>query len=646
VAAGRRVLACTLVSLAFADHGLAGPSRLGSDAFTHVGGAYRVAFSPDGRWIATSSEYGIKISDAVTGVPVASHACFAPPGFLVFPSSGRAVICAVAWGGVVRIGLGGRVTKRVLMPPEESIGAITSSRDGQRIAVGGRSGTVTVANARTLRPTWTRKTAGAVSRLAFTPDGQYVVALADQVQVWTVAGGKQRTDRLGFPDARRSGAVAFSRDGSRAAMDVNGDVQVFEVPSGRKLACLGPSGCNSRALWFLDSAHQLVSANARGNVEVWDTRTLQSQNHWQAPLWREATGADLSPDGKRIAFVTGSIRVDLLNLKDGLDAVDGPGHRGGVVAIVWSPDGRNLITAGIDRKLLRWDRRDGHVTAGCTLPMRATALAIDGSDRRLVVGDAAGGVSLYAVGDLALQRRLGSFEGAVRRVAISPAGTVVAAAICGTTLVAWDAVTGVEMFRLSDKQSEELEISGLAFARDGRTLYTAGWDGVVRERDPSTGRTHRALPFLGDREYGKARHANGLALCPDGRWIAVSTEAEDLRVIDAARGTIAWQAKAHTCTPASICITQDGGSLAVPHPDHIELRDAATGAQRHTISIGAENTITVAASPTEAILAVGRADSLVTFHDCGQQRRPTATRRRTPSGDAKPTSGAVSIQPR
>jgi WD40 repeat protein len=69
-------------------------------------------------------------------------------------------------------------------------------------------------------------------------------------------------------------------------------------------------------------------------------------------------------------------------------------------------------------------------------------------------------------------------------------------------------------------------VSALAFAQDGKALYQAGWDKVVRvwDRDPRTGR----LAPAGRAVYrtpigpGVAGALNALAVSPDGAWIAVA----------------------------------------------------------------------------------------------------------------------------
>jgi WD40 repeat protein len=68
------------------------------------------------------------------------------------------------------------------------------------------------------------------------------------------------------------------------------------------------------------------------------------------------------------------------------------------------------------------------------------------------------------------------------------------------------------------------DVTALAFAPDGETLYAAGWDKVVRvwQRDPKTGR------FVAQRTAyrvpigpGLSGAINALALSPDGKWLAV-----------------------------------------------------------------------------------------------------------------------------
>jgi len=69
------------------------------------------------------------------------------------------------------------------------------------------------------------------------------------------------------------------------------------------------------------------------------------------------------------------------------------------------------------------------------------------------------------------------------------------------------------------------EVTGVAFARDGRTLVSASWDGSIRLSDA---RTRKRLGAL----HGHDGFVLGVALRPDGRTLASASADRTVRLWD------------------------------------------------------------------------------------------------------------------
>jgi WD40 repeat protein len=121
---------------------------------------------------------------------------------------------------------------------------------------------------------------------------------------------------------------------------------------------------------------------------------------------------------------------------------------------------------------------------------------------------------------------------ALRRLAVRDPRSAVRAA-------AQEAVAGVRRAWISrkatarDQTGHGAVIVSMAMSPDGRTIFTAGWDGTVRAWDVRTGR----VTWVCAREdyRGEWSYIDGIALAPDGRTLAIATTWEGVVLFDVGR---------------------------------------------------------------------------------------------------------------
>lgn len=190
-------------------------------------------------------------------------------------------------------------------------------------------------------------------------------------------------------------------------------------------------------------------------------------------------------------------------------------HDAAVTVVVFSPDGRTILTGGQDRMVRLWDARTGTpVSPPLAQPGSVDGGAFSPDGRTFVAGYDCGKAQLWDVATWT--PREGSFPhpGAVSAVAFSPDGQTL--------------LTGCEdnKARLWDVRSRSLRFAPLpsqgwvfcvAFSPDGRTLLAGSReDSTARLWDAGTG-----MP-LGP----PLRHPHGVttaAFSPDGRTLATGS---------------------------------------------------------------------------------------------------------------------------
>ena len=317
------------------------------------------------------------------------------------------------------------------------------------------------------------------------------------------------------------------------------------------------------------------------------------------------------------------------------------GHTRGVTAVAIAPDGTWLATASGDQSVRLWDVATGRERAtlsGHTGWVEGIAIARDGSWLVSVSSD-----RTARLWDLATGRERAVFENMplqMTGVAIAPDGTwIVVSHRWGATLV--DATTGDDRAFITHPVSlGGSEITDVAIAPDGTWLATASWDETVRLWDtpapPTAGR--RRWPF-GRRPVaepavvrteravlsGHSGYVYGVAISPDGTWVASAGDARDgtVRLWDAATGVERAVLVGHDGRVNGVAIAPDGNWLASAGDDStVRIWNAATGDVRAVLTGHTGNVAAVVIAPDGSWLATGGSDDTVRLWDTPTQPEP------------------------
>jgi WD40 repeat protein len=292
-------------------------------------GGVAIAFAPNGKQLASSSDAPIHIWEATTGRPL---------GVLEGDPAGTA--------------------------------CLAYSSNGRILAMGGGEPTVHLWNAATGKPirkwSWPKgkDPYTHVESITFSPDNGTLattVFRANQILLWDVESGQQR----GSLSHEMVRGVAFTPDG-KTMVSVGWDkaLRLWNLPGGklRKTVFL-PGEPNFRKESYRDPRIECLALSPDGRILA--TSQLDGSNC----IWSLATGRVLrqfkghhsqgrvlafSPDGLWLACLDKDHAISLVDSRSGQVVLRLTGHQGSVSDLEFSPDGRTLLSGSRDNTALLW----------------------------------------------------------------------------------------------------------------------------------------------------------------------------------------------------------------------------------------------------------------------------------------------------
>ncbi len=495
----------------------------------HTGAVQTLAFSPDETRLATASEdHTAKVWDLRTGrelLTLSGHTDIVD-GVRFSPDGTRLVTSG--WDSIANVWNLATGQKLSSLSGHVLVGA-SYAPDGIQIMTSESSGPIQILDSETGRELLRLSGPAGYGSIIFTPDHTRVIngTLSGNVIVWNVATDQEL---FSFPAHTSSvTSVAVHPDGLHlATASADGTVKVWDIsPQGSRefLTLSGLTGPGPKAIFSPDGT-KLATSGSSNTAVIWDAATgralITLTGHTDA-VWDLA----FSPDGSRLATSSMDLTARVWDVKIGkeLFKLTRPGHGDGVIgglfsgiiAVVYSPDGKRLATAGADGTAIIWDAATGEPV--------------------LILSNQGLGFT---------------------NLAFSPDGTKLATGTELTQDIAtiWDSTTGKKLrnFQMPNR------VWGLAFSLDGEKLLLSGAGGVVKMWNVRTGQSLFSL-------LGHTDSVLDFAFSPDGSQVASASNDGTAKLWDASNGKELLTLLGHASSVASVSFSPDGTRLATASND-------------------------------------------------------------------------------
>jgi WD40 repeat protein len=460
---------------------------------------------------------------------------------------------------------------------------------------------------------------------AFSPDGKAVLTGSDDktARLWDAASGEPIGPPMPHQDIITS--LAFSPDGRTVLSGSRDGTARLWAAAGSDKGALLVREWPGTDVSTLSADGRTILTGARNNqIRIWDAATGHPIGK---PLVHRSFVAAVAcgPDGKTV--VTGSMdgMVAAWNAATGQPISEPREHRAAVRTMAFGPDGKTVLIALTDGTAELWDAGTGRPIGQPLPPVRVfpwrspsiTGPAnapgqplrpishgfqgfLFGPDGKTVVIRMEGRAQLWSTADGLPIGQLPESQGDPLVAAFSPDGQCLATGADDNAARLWDPATGQPVGKPLEHRGP---VEAVAFSPDGKLLLTGSRDQTARLWDRATGQP--AGPAL-----VHAFPINHVAFSPDGKTILTSGRVSQARprLWSTATGQPIGQPLAHPDCPEVVAFGPDGKTVVTQTPAHVRLWDAATGEAigqplRHQGDVS-----TVAFSPDGKTFLVGSTD--------------------------------------
>ncbi|MEW6495405.1 MAG: NB-ARC domain-containing protein [Cyanobacteriota bacterium] len=579
------------------------------------GGVLAIAFSPDGQFLATGNAnceiHLWRVSDCPRGsakgdrqrlLTLQGHRGWVRK--IAFSPDGQILASSSEDGTIKLWNLPSGEYQSTLCESTESVYGVTFSPDGRLLANGSNDGTIRIWNAVKGDCLQVLKghTNGVLS-VDFSPDGKHLASCGfdNTIRVWDWQTGAC----LQTITAHHHwvGSVQFSPDGKRlVSASCDRTIRIWRVSDGK---CLGVFKGHTQWVWkafWSPDGRRVASCGEDQTIRIWDVETrscLHTLQGHSSRVW----GISFSPDGQTLASCSEDQTIRLWQVSNGQCIANIQGYTNWVKTVAFSPDSQTIATGHKDRTLRIWDVNSGK----CLREFKAhtkgiPAVAFHPNGEILATGSEDTTIKVWNLSEGECIHVLKEHTNEIWSLNFSPDGTTLASSSFDHTIKLWEVSTGDCLQTLEGHCDR---VGAVSYSPQGTILASGSEDNTIKLWDTRRGECIQTLK-------GHLTRVGAIAFNPNSQLLASASSDHTLKIWDVTAGKCIRTLEGHTGWVMSVAFYPDGRKIASGSCDQtVKIWDSFEGTCLNTLT-GHTNWIwSIALSPDGRKLASASEDETI-----------------------------------